>query len=142
MKGFLYLGGFDGTSNVLAGKLYDVPVKGAQAHAYTTYFDYISDLDKVMLCPKDGGEPKDLIHISVKWRTLLLSNFQLFNTDADDGELAALVSYAIALPNGFMAVVDTYDVKRYPSRMHGAVILPNTLSHNEYRYSTPHATKI
>lgn len=33
--------------------------------------------------------------------------------ESNDGELAAMVSFAIAFPNGFMALVDTYDVKRY-----------------------------
>lgn len=33
--------------------------------------------------------------------------------ESSDGELAAMVSYAIAFPDGFMALVDTYDVKRY-----------------------------
>lgn len=33
--------------------------------------------------------------------------------EASEGELAAMVSYAIAFPDGFMALVDTYDVKRY-----------------------------
>lgn len=34
-------------------------------------------------------------------------------SEASDGELTALVSYALAFPDGFMALVDTYDVKRY-----------------------------
>lgn len=40
--------------------------------------------------------------------------------ESSEGELAAMVSFAIAFPDGFMALVDTYDVKRY-SRLLGAV---------------------
>lgn len=32
--------------------------------------------------------------------------------EANKGELAAFVAYAIAFPKGFLALVDTYDVLR------------------------------
>lgn len=136
--GGIVVGGFDGTSNVLAGKLFNIPVKGTHAHAYITSFNGFSDLRYTKLIPKDGGELRDLLQLSLSWRNELGPIFNVVSFEASDGELAALVSFAIAFPDGFMALVDTYDVKRYSCRMSNAtsvwsVTLPNTQTHNEYR---------
>lgn len=107
------LGGFDGTSNVLAGKLFNIPVKGTHAHAYITSFNDFSELRNVHLEPKNGGNEQDLLQLALLWRTKLLPLFNVTSISASEGELAALVSFAIAFPNEFMALVDTYEVQRY-----------------------------
>ncbi|XP_018571301.1 nicotinate phosphoribosyltransferase isoform X2 [Anoplophora glabripennis] len=109
---YSYIGGFDGTSNVLAGKLFNIPVKGTHAHAYITSFNGFSELRNIFLEPKCGGKPRDLLELALTWRTNLLPIFKLFSVEASEGELAALISFAIAFPEGFMALVDTYEVQR------------------------------
>ncbi|XP_019880329.1 nicotinate phosphoribosyltransferase isoform X2 [Aethina tumida] len=109
---YSYIGGFDGTSNVLAGKLFNIPVKGTHAHAYITSFNGFSELRNTYLEPKGGGYARDLLQLSLTHRTNLVPIFNVVESEANDGEMAALVSFAIAFPDGFMTLVDTYDVKR------------------------------
>jgi nicotinate phosphoribosyltransferase len=66
-----------------------------------------------MLVNKQTGEQQDLLELSCQYRTNIALDLGAMVSEASDGELAALVSYAIAFPDGFMALVDTYDVKRY-----------------------------
>ncbi|XP_043476449.1 nicotinate phosphoribosyltransferase isoform X4 [Leptopilina heterotoma] len=109
---YSYIGGFDGTSNVLAGKLFAIPVYGTHAHAYITSFNGKDDLHNRTLAHKETGQMKDLLAASCKYRKNIAADLGALELEASDGELAALVSYAIAFPDGFMALVDTYDVKR------------------------------
>jgi nicotinate phosphoribosyltransferase len=59
------------------------------------------------------GCSADLLDLAVEHRKNLTNVLRISTAEASDGELAAMVSFAIAFPNGFMALVDTYDVKRY-----------------------------
>ncbi|XP_015522478.1 nicotinate phosphoribosyltransferase isoform X1 [Neodiprion pinetum] len=108
---YSYIGGFDGTSNVLAGKLFGIPVKGTHAHAYITSFTGVEDLQNKTLVHKETGITCDLLALAYTYRDSIASELGALVSEASDGELAALISFAIALPEGFMALVDTYDVK-------------------------------
>ncbi|XP_017468064.1 PREDICTED: nicotinate phosphoribosyltransferase isoform X3 [Rhagoletis zephyria] len=108
---YSYTGGFDGTSNVLAGKLFNIPVKGTHAHAYITSFSGIGELKTRLLRHKTTGITGDLLDHAVRHRQALANVLDVSQEESSEGELAAMVSYAIAFPDGFMALVDTYDVK-------------------------------
>ncbi|XP_052765116.1 nicotinate phosphoribosyltransferase-like isoform X2 [Mya arenaria] len=109
---YCYLGGFDGTSNVLAGKLYGIPVKGTHAHAFVTSYTTLEDLQFKMLVPKDSTEPVDFVEVCIKWQKKLVGVIDFIPDQVSTGELAAFISYAQAFPNGFLALIDTYDVIR------------------------------
>ncbi len=51
--------------------------------------------------------------LSQRWRLQLGEDLNILASEASDGELAAFVSYALAFPEGFLALIDTYDVARY-----------------------------
>ena len=111
---YAYVGGFDGTSNVLAGKLYDIPVKGTHAHAYVTSFTGAEDLVDAKIKHRTDHSivETDFYDKCLQWRKDVAGHLKLLSSEASDGELAAFASYAIAFPEGFLALVDTYDVNR------------------------------
>ncbi|CAK4694202.1 hypothetical protein LEN26_006937 [Aphanomyces euteiches] len=94
---YSYMAGFHGTSNVLAGKLFGIPIKGTHAHAFVQAH---RDLDDVKVTHIGNHNLKEL---TLQYRR------KLGFLDTNDGELAGFISYAVAFPHGFLALVDTYD---------------------------------
>lgn len=107
---YCYLGGFDGTSNVLAGKLYDIPVQGTHAHAFVNSFINFDSLKNRKLKRRDSDEVVDFLALCLKWQDTLSNQFGFLKDQVSEGELAAFCSYAISFPDAFLALIDTYDV--------------------------------
>jgi nicotinate phosphoribosyltransferase len=99
---YTYIGGFDSTSNVLAGKLLGIPVSGTHAHSFVSSFSSIEGLKERTLADT-GGALHDFAE-----RALLYRERSGFG-ETNEGELAAFISYARAFPDTFLALVDTYD---------------------------------
>lgn len=59
------------------------------------------------------GDILDLQELACKHREVIANDLGALASQASGGELAALISYAVAFPERFTALVDTYDVKRY-----------------------------
>ena len=94
---YSFVGGFDGTSNCLAGQLFGIPTKGTHAHAFVSSFRGPEDLKDTRL----AGRPF--------WEGCLATRKRLGFEASNVAELAAFVAYAQAFPDGFLALVDTYD---------------------------------
>lgn len=65
-----------------------------------------------MLKRCDSSESEDMLAKSIEWRNKVAPLLKCSVDQASDGELAALISFAIAFPHNFIALIDTYDVSR------------------------------
>ncbi|XP_075271554.1 nicotinate phosphoribosyltransferase isoform X2 [Opisthocomus hoazin] len=109
---YSYIGGFDFTSNILAGKLYGIPVRGTIAHSFIVSFTSLEEVKPRELLPLAGGEPVDLPALAESWLGQVCEVLQTSPEKANRGELAAFVSYAISFPRDFQGLLDTYCVRR------------------------------
>lgn len=104
---YAFMGGFDATSNVLAGKLFNIPVSGTHAHAYVTSFSNLSELQVTTI--KKNGIPNvevNVVERAREWRLELSQLMHVIQEEANDGELAAFISFAVAFPDGFLALIE------------------------------------
>ena len=99
---YSYIGGFNGTSNTRAAQLFGLQAKGTMAHSYVSSFSGLHEIADRRLVGADGRET-DFVDVVLQYRQRL----GYFNTN--EGELSAFISYAQAFPEGFLALVDTYN---------------------------------
>ncbi|KAH1072920.1 hypothetical protein J1N35_025248 [Gossypium stocksii] len=112
---YCYIGGFDATSNVAAGRLFGIPLRGTHSHAFVSSFMSPDEILERSLCSSDDSSTcEDFVTLVHSW----LSKMQWLKSlggifgETNQSELAAFISYALAFPNNFLALVDTYDVIR------------------------------
>lgn len=108
-----YLGGFDSTSNVLAGRLFDIPTRGTMSHAYVSSYTGMEPtcVEKCLLTSKDSTDKIDLLNRSVFYLEKVTPTCGLQpNTKTNLSELTAFVSFAFSFPSSFLPVIDTYNV--------------------------------
>eukprot|EP01069_Polyplicarium_translucidae_P005292 Polyplicarium_translucidae@DN2759_c0_g1_i10.p2 len=55
---YSYLGGFDATSNVRAGMIFDIPVRGTHAHAFVSSFSGLEEVRDVTLLHRNCEDPQ------------------------------------------------------------------------------------
>ncbi|KAL9261182.1 Nicotinate phosphoribosyltransferase 2-like protein [Drosera capensis] len=112
---YCYIGGFDATSNVLAGQLFGIPLRGTHSHAFVSSFMSLDEITDKSLRSLDGSTVcVNFLSLVRTWlnKIQLSSSFSVTHGETNQSELAAFTSYALAFPSNFLALVDTYDVLR------------------------------
>ncbi|MEO5931354.1 MAG: nicotinate phosphoribosyltransferase [Candidatus Kapaibacterium sp.] len=94
------IGGFDSTSNVLAGKLMGIPIAGTHAHAFVQAFMELPD--GAFMIRDASGAGRDI-------RPMLETIIAEDGAETNMGELAAFLAYAQSFPDSTLLLVDTYD---------------------------------
>ncbi|XP_070687921.1 nicotinate phosphoribosyltransferase isoform X2 [Pempheris klunzingeri] len=108
---YTHIGGFDLTSNVQAGFLFGIPVAGTMAHSYVTSFTSLEEVCPQTLVALNGDpDPVDIISLTKGWLSRVCELLGAEPGKILEGELAAFLSYAIAYPQNFLPVIDSYSV--------------------------------
>jgi len=106
---YSYIGGFDATSNVQAGKILGVPIAGTHAHSFVQAHSSLDEARGMTLQDQSGNDV-ELLGAVLKYRNDVLQGDSWATTN--DSELAAFISYASSFPDNFLCLIDTYDTIR------------------------------
>lgn len=105
-----YLAGFSGTSNVLAGLNFGIPVVGTMAHSYIMSYKNWEQIRQKMLRYNGKLIHSDFVDFVSNFLSQILGNpSKLGHINPNPKELVAMTSYAISFPTNFVALIDSYD---------------------------------
>merc|ERR1739838_301266 len=109
---YCYIGVFDGTSNVLAGKKFGIPIKGTHAHSFVNSFQSLSEVAGLNMEPalKELKPRGTLQEITDIYHTEICKLLRVTKHETNQGEMAAFLAYAQAFPSIFLCLIDTYSV--------------------------------
>jgi len=103
---FSYIGGYSGSSNVAAGMMFGIPIKGTHAHSYVSSFKSFDELHRSELPYAEERKEEKTLNLPKRvlyWRRKLQAE------KTHEGELTAFTAYALDYPRGFIALIDTYN---------------------------------
>lgn len=103
---YSWIGGFDGTSNVLAGLEYEIPIVGTHAHSYIMSF---TGLEEVKNNLKIKNLKTNEYIDNFKKYVFEINDLDELNIKTNKSELAAFITYAWTQPTSFLALIDTFD---------------------------------
>ena len=104
-----YIGGFDKTSNILAGYEFDIPVGGTCAHSWIQSFGNRTDSNM-------SEHGRDIYSVAKNMRYMLSKSEEemphiLKNAHmSHEGELQAFCELAASSPDNFLPLIDTYTI--------------------------------
>ncbi len=98
--------------------MFGIPVKGTHAHAFVSSYNSIDELvgqtlavnPEVVEVRSSQCQSLDFLTSCKAWQKRLADDLKVLASESHSGELAAFASYAMAFPNAFTALIDTYDV--------------------------------
>lgn len=109
---YAIVGGFVGTSNVQAGKLFDLHVAGTHAHAFVQSYsslDTVATYSVASIKGNNNGDTVQLLPRVLEYRKKLGETVSHAYETTNDGELGSFIAYAAAFPRAFLCLIDTYD---------------------------------
>jgi nicotinate phosphoribosyltransferase len=99
------IGGFVATSNVQAGKLANLAVVGTHGHSYVQAYESLEEVTELTIVDTHSEKEICILPLVNRYRKELGDHYLTTN----DGELAAFIAYAVAFPENFLCLIDTYD---------------------------------